>query len=123
MAFPAVALMLAGAATWASNNWLTRTALDSPDYVPRFTDKGMDARGWLIGIGLGGLILGPMWPMLGSLAVGGGVGALTNYSSMGHVEQALARFTARQPAGQLEDQDLVSQITSLLQTANIPLPG
>ncbi len=120
--FQAVPLLIAGGSTWLTHNWLTRASLESPDYVPRFTEKGWDARAWLLGIGLGSLVLGPMWPLLSTIGVGAGVAAAVNYSTMDQVKTAVSKFVGRQPKGALEDQSVVEQITSLLQTADIPIP-
>lgn len=121
--FPFVPLLVSGAVTWFGHSWLMKKSLESPDYTPRFTDGGSDARAWMVGAGVAGLLFGPMFPLVGSALVGSGVAGLVSYDSTAQVKEAVSKLVGSQPAGLLEDQSTVEQLTTLLKSeAAEPVP-
>ncbi len=96
MPLPLVPLAALTAGTLLGNNWLNRTALESPDFIPRLGKMKSDARYWGVGAGVLGLLMGPAFPILGALGVGAGLASLTNWNTMGHVQKAVETFTASQ---------------------------
>jgi hypothetical protein len=117
MAFPLFPLLLAGGVTYVSHSWLTKNSIESADYIPRFWEGGSDARLWLIGAGVAGVLFGPVVPMIGAAAIGAGVGGAISYDTTSRVKTAVSRYLEQQPPGLLEERGLVEQLTTLLEEA------